>query len=99
MPRPHGTLGGHFMTFTLWIFIVLVMFGAAPLQTAAQSRENSHWQEFANCLNEFSPCDRSRLNAKELQDVRRVTQDRNFLDCFNGFAECDKKQLNADQQL
>jgi len=83
------------MKFTLWICIALVMVGAAPLQTAAQRRQNSHSQEFANCLDEFSPCDRSRLNVQELQEVRRLTQDRNFLDCFNGFADCDTKQLKT----
>jgi hypothetical protein len=94
-----GFLGGHFMKSTFWIIIALLVFGAAPLRTPAQSRQSPHSQQLSNCLDEFSTCDRSTLNAQELQVVRRVTQDRNFLNCFNGFSDCDKKELNTEQQL
>lgn len=94
-----GSLGGHFMQFTYWIIAALLVFGAAPLQTPAQSRQRPHSQQVSNCLDKFSPCDRSALNVQELQVVRRVTQDRNFLECFNGFSDCDKKQLNTEQQI
>ncbi len=97
--RLRGTLGGNFMKFIPCISIALLMSGAAPMQAAGPRRQNSHSKQFADCLDEFSPCDRSALNVQELQEVRRVTQDRNFLDCFSGFSDCDKKQLNAQQQL
>jgi hypothetical protein len=70
------------MKFILCISIALLVAGAAPMQAAGPSRQNSHSKQFADCLDEFSPCDRSTLNVYELQEVRRVTQDRNFLDCL-----------------
>jgi hypothetical protein len=87
------------MKFTYWIIIALLVFSAAPLQTRAQNRRSPHSQQLSNCLDDFSTCDRSALNAQQLQVVRRVAQDHNLLECFNGFSDCDKKQLNTEQQI
>jgi hypothetical protein len=86
------------MKFIRWIFFALLVTGGAPLRMAAQTPQLSHAHEFQNCLDQFSVCNPTALNAQERQAVQRVAQDRNLRNCIYGFADCEKKQLNAEQQ-
>jgi hypothetical protein len=58
---------------------------ALPSRASAQQLQQSQSQNLQNCLEDFSSCDRAKLNAQGKQEVLRESRDRNFMECFSVF--------------
>jgi Protein of unknown function (DUF3761) len=55
-------------------------------------------QNYRNCINGYSSCNASQLDAPERARVQEAAHQRNYNSCLRGYSSCDPSKLDADEK-